>query len=366
MSKLRFTITHSCLLSVLLAAATGCVVDEEVSTTDEPAEATAPPSVLARSANDPQLRWVMHGRPGFARLLRQDASGVVQLVREVPAGAVQWRPVAVAGDRLLWQSTTTNQLSLFRLDAAGNILSHRLITPPTGFLARGLAIEQQNVDCPPPADSALTYLILLERPATIANPFEPPRLLRVVDGAPIAPSVPLPFNASFRTVRELRRIGGDFFALAFRETSNPESGGVTYLLRQADGSFSPVQTTLFDSTRGAYRCIADNPSVPCPDLDPGVAPGAGYRLASLAWAMPVGYLGAASNPRLYALWSVPGDGRATAFVLQPGSSMVGPGTVLDDPSHASTGESLAPTSQSACSLFDPWTPPRGWPSRPAL
>lgn len=360
-------ITSSWILAALLAASTGCLVEDEAPLPDEaPGTIDVEPTALAPSSNDPQLRWVMHGRPGFARLLRQDASGAVQLVREVPAGSVQWRPVAVAGDRLLWQSTTTNQLSMFRLDSSGNILSHRLIDPPAGFRARGLAIEQQNVDCPPPADSALTYLILLEHPPTIANPFEAPRLLRVVDGAPVAPSVPLPVNVSFRTVRELRRIGGSFFALAFRETSDPERGGVTYLLRNGDGSFSPIQTTLFDSTHGAYGCVADDPSVPCPDLEPGVAPGPGYRLSSLGWTMPVGNLGAPSNPRLYLLWSVPNDGRATAFVVPPGSSMVGPGTILDDPSHASTGESLAPISASSCGLFDPWTPPRGWPSTPSL
>lgn len=353
------------ILAALIAAAPACAIDDGPDPTDDELDVDVDfdPSVQIVQPFDPVLRWVLHGRPGFARLHRPDANGNLQLVREVPAGAVQWRAVAVAGDRLLWQSTVTGQLSLFRLDANANVISFRLINVPAGLQARGLAVEQDTT-CPMPADGALTYQILLERPGSLTVPFEPPQVLRVgSNGVALGPPTALPITYAFQTVREFRRVGGDFWGLVFQSNADPESGGISYYLRRVDGSFHFIMTTFFSATGGLTGCTTTGPT--CPTAVGGF-PGPGYRLASIGHGAAAGFFGAPVSPGPYALWARPNDGRAVALSVRPGLEMFTLPTVLDDPANANTGVSLALASVTECGLFEPFNPPPGWPTNPPL
>jgi hypothetical protein len=358
--------SRSWILAALVAVAPACAIDEGPDPTADALDPTldVDPSVQIVQPFDPVLRWVLHARPGFARLHRPDANGNLQLVREVPAGAVQWRAVAVAGDRLLWQSTVTGQLSLFRLDANANVVSFRLINAPAGLLARGLAVEQ-DATCPMPADGALTYQILLERPGSLTVPFEPPQVLRVdSSGVALGPPTALPVTYAFSTVREFRRVGGDFFGLVFQSNADPEAGGISYFLRRVDGSFHFIMTTYFSATAGLTGCTTTGPA--CPTGIVGGAPGPGYRLASIGHGAVVGFPGVPIDPGPFALWARPNDGRAQAFLVRPGSAMGVLPTFLDDPANANTGVSLAMASITSCGLVEPFTPPPGWPTNPPL
>jgi hypothetical protein len=286
----------------------------------------------------PSLRWVMYGLPGTARLMRPDANGNMVLVRDVPAGAVQWRAVAVAGDRLLWQSNVNHALSLFRLDNAGNILSFKLLQGlPTGFRARGLSADQ-DVICPPVADNQLTYSVLIERPPSLQNGFqyEAPRVMHYDNAGNHLSTETLPNNFPFATVREFRPVGGDIFALVYRDTGNLENGGITYYRREA-GSYVRLFTNTFTSAGGLTGCISHDGTA-CTNLG-GAAPGAGFRPASIAVARRVGYL--PDQPAMtYTLWSRSGDGVTSAYQTPDGQAMIAPELELDG-GGTFTGESFA-------------------------
>lgn len=290
-------------------------------------------------AETPSLRWVMYGLPGTARLMRPDANGNMVLVRDVPAGAVQWRAVAVAGDRLLWQSNVNHALSLFRLDNAGNILSFKLLQGlPTGFRARGLAADQ-DATCPAVADNQLTYSVLIERPPSLQNGFqyEAPRVMHYDNAGNHLSTETLPNNFPFATVREFRPVGGDIFALVYRDTGNLENGGITYYRREP-GGFVRLITNTFTSAGGLTGCISHDGTA-CTDILGGAAPGAGFRPASIAVARRVGYL--PDQPAVtYTLWSRSGDGVTSAYQTPNGEAMAAPEIELDGGA-TFTGESFA-------------------------
>src|SRR5262245_22847492 len=164
MNKRTTTITAMALAMASAAAALVSCTDGLAP--DEANEATA---TQALTWSAPRLKWILYAVPGTAQLARRDLSTGVVSVLKTHAFATHWRPVSVAGNKLLWQRTDTGQVSLWTIDNAGNYVRHAIFAPPgSGFQAASIALSDDGA-CPAMQLRYRTYVIKLEGPARVTG-----------------------------------------------------------------------------------------------------------------------------------------------------------------------------------------------------
>ncbi len=110
-----------------------CVVENEESSTQELRGALS-------TTRLPDFGWMMWSDRGRVALSGLDERSGELRVRASYSFSDHWRAVGVAGDKLLWQRTDIDLLSLWTVDENGGYRTHVYLTPPRGFQAVSIAV----------------------------------------------------------------------------------------------------------------------------------------------------------------------------------------------------------------------------------
>jgi hypothetical protein len=304
-------------LAMLCAAAAlaSCV---DAPATDEPDQATAQQALTPWSA--PRLKWILYGTPGTAKLARRDlVTGVVSVLK-THAFDTHWRPVSIAGNKLLWQRTDTGEVSLWTIDSAGNYVRHNVYAPPgPGYRAASIALSDDGA-CPAMLLQFRTYVITfeggLEANSNIIREAAPV-LWMVDDAGAILSTDTLPNAANlFSTIRDFRPEKFGRWALVTVPTGIALfSGSVSYYDRSI-GTWLRLRTDSYSASGGLISCALD--TLPPPLSNPtscatnfvDSGPGAGYALSGFQLAQDVTSNNMANN----LLWTR-SDGTAAVYAL---------------------------------------------------
>lgn len=227
--------------------------------TDDADEAFASQALTPWSA--PRLKWILYGTPGTAQLARRDLTTGVVSVLKTHAFATHWRPVSIAGNKLLWQRTDTGQVSLWTIDSAGNYQRHLFYNPPAaGYRAVSIALSDDGA-CPAMQLPSRTYVITFEGPAQVVNNvFQKPApvLWMVDDAGTILSTDTLPgANNLFTTIRDFRpEKFGRWALLTVPNGVALYSGAVSYF-DHTTGSWFRLRTDSYSASGGLTACTLD-------------------------------------------------------------------------------------------------------------
>src|SRR5262245_8728629 len=340
MNKRTTTITAMALAMASAAAALVSCTDGLAP--DEANEATA---TQALTWSAPRLKWILYAVPGTAQLARRDLSTGVVSVLKTHAFATHWRPVSVAGNKLLWQRTDTGQVSLWTIDSAGNYQRHVFLTPPAGFQAASIALSDDGA-CPAMQLPFRTYVITFEGPAQVVGGRlqKPAPVLWMVDDAGTVLSTDTLPNANnlFSTIRDFRpEKFGRWALLTVPNTAALFAGSVSYY-DHSTGTWFRLRTDSYSATGGLTGCTLD--TLPPPFTNPASCatnfvdsgPGNSYALSSFQLAQDATSSQMANN----LLWTR-SDGTAAVFALDGGGQQTTAPTPLVSGLAGYRAESLA-------------------------
>jgi hypothetical protein len=268
----------------------------------------------------PRLKWILYGTPGTAKLARRDlVSGAVNILK-THSFTSHWRPVSVAGNKLLWQRTDTGEVSLWTIDSAGNYQRHVVYAPPApGFRAVSIALADDGA-CPAMLLPFRTYVITFEGALQVASSViqEAPPVLWMVDDAGAVLSTDTLPNASqlFSSLRDFRPDKFGRWALVNVPNFLGTSAGSVSYYDHSTGVWLRLRTDSYSATDGLTGCTLD--TLPLPLLNPtscatnftDMGPGAGYTLSGFQLAQDVTSNNMANN----LLWTT-SNGVAAVFAL---------------------------------------------------
>jgi hypothetical protein len=301
-----------------LVACTDAPGAEEAIEASDADETTTSQALTPWSA--PRLKWILYATPGTAKLARRDLSTGKVSVLKTHAFDSHWRPVSVAGNKLLWQRTDTGDVSLWTIDNSGNYQRHVTFAPPaTGFRAASIALADDGA-CPAMLLPFRRYVITFEGAVQIiGNRLQeaPPVLWMVDDAGAILSTDTLPgANQLFSTIRDFRPDKfGRWALLSVPTTVALHAGSVSYYDRST-GAWLRLRTDSYSATDGLTGCALD--TLPPPLANPtscatsftDTGPGSGYALAGFQLAQDVTSNNMANN----LLWSA-SNGVAAVYAL---------------------------------------------------
>lgn len=313
----------------------------------------------------PRLKWILHARAGTARLARLDpATGVVSgLVTHTYAA--HWRPVSVAGNKLLWQRTDTGEVALWTIDQAGNLVrTIGVALPAAGYRAVSIALEDDGA-CPVRLLSARRYVITFEGPlqSSLGTLREAPTILVTVDdGGVRQSSESLPGAADlFSALRDFRPARDGRWALLSTTTSalTGATHSVTYY-EKYQGLWYRLRTDRYTAAAGLTGCTLHPDGVgltSCASNFTDRAPGAGYDATSFQMAQDTN-----SNASGNTLLWTKADGTSAVFALDPLGQQTSAPTPLTPTAAAFPAVSLgaadgSPGFSYLCQLTPPPPPP---------
>lgn len=309
------TAMGSRLAMLAIATLASCAVAPEADGTDE---ATTVQALTPWSA--PRLKWILYATPGTAKLARRDLITGAVSVLKTHAFATNWRPVSIAGNKLLWQRTDTGEVSLWTIDSAGNYVRHNVYAPPApGFRAASIALSDDGA-CPAMQLPFRTYVITFEGALQTTNNVireAPPVLWMVDDAGTILSTDSLPNAANlFSTIRDFRPEKFHRWALLTVPNSASLSSGSVSYYDHSTGTWFRIRTDSYSASGGLTSCALD--TLPPPFSNPTSCatnfvdngPGSGYALSGFQLAQDVTSNNMANN----LLWTRT-DGTAAVYAL---------------------------------------------------
>lgn len=317
--------------------------------TDDADEAVASQALTPWSA--PRLKWILYGTPGTAQLARRDLITGAVSVLKTHAFATNWRPVSIAGNKLLWQRTDTGQVSLWTIDNAGNYQRHLFYNPPgAGYRAVSIALSDDGA-CPATQLPFRTYVITFEGPVQVVNNVlqKPAPVLWMVDDAGTILSTDTLPSASnlFTTIRDFRpEKFGRWALLTVPNGVALYSGAVSYF-DHSIGTWFRLRTDSYSAAGGLTACSLD--TLPPPFVNPtscatsfvDSGPGSGYALSGFQLAQDVTSNNMANN----LLWTRT-DGTAAVYALDALGQQTSAPTALVSGLAGYRAESLAGSDES--------------------
>lgn len=268
----------------------------------------------------PRLKWILHAQPGVARLARLDPATRQVSPLVTHTFATHWRPVSVAGNKLLWQRTDTGEVALWTIDQNGNFVRTIGVTlPAAGYRAVSIALEDDGA-CPARILSARHYVIAFEGPvqSSLGTLREGPTTLVTVDdaGARLG-SESLPGAADlFSSLRDFRPARDGRWALL--STSSSALGGATHAVtyyEKLGGVWYRLRTDRYTAAAGLTGCTLHPDGIGVTSCSSNVndrAPGAGYDATSFQLAQDT-----SSNAFANTLLWTKADGTSAVFALDP-------------------------------------------------
>lgn len=325
----------------------------------------APAPTLAAST-DPYLGWVLYSEPGTARLVRVDpATGVATTLR-VWTFNTHWRPVGVAGNKLLWQRTDTGDVSLWTVNDTGGYVTHTFLSPPAGFIAGGITLDQDG-HCPMVDTEDRTYTVLFQREASTW--FTPaPQLWHLDATDAVTMTEALPVSYPWTHLRDFRYTADGYGALVYKnifsfQGSGSDGTAIDWYGRDGAGNLERLRTDTYSATQGNVGCVAHQPGVQCFVDTNDAIPGAGHQLTSMVTTRNAG---GNMLPASYLLWTRT-DGTAKSYRLGLYSGkLLGPEAPIVTPHSGTSAVSFTSDAPEFCPIqIDPVDPP-SFPSDPVL
>lgn len=314
MRRMAAWLTTLCSAAVLVS----CTDELAAGEAGEVGEATASQALTPWSA--PRLKWILYGTPGTAKLARRDLGTGVVNVLKTHSFATHWRPVSIAGNKLLWQRTDTGEVSLWTIDNAGNYQRHVFLAPPgPGYRAASIALSDDGA-CPAMQLPFRTYVITFEGPVQANGNIlqkAAPVLWMVNDAGAILDTDTLPnANHLFSAIRDFRPEKFGRWALVTVPTGIAVFSGSVSYYDHSLGTWYRLRTDTYSASGGLVTCTLDTLPPPlgnptnCATNFVDTGPGAGYTLAGFQLAQDV----TSNNMGNNLLWTRT-DGTAAAYAL---------------------------------------------------
>lgn len=337
--------------------------DGQIHDADDPrlADAAAP---AAASSTDPSLRWVLYSEPGVARLVRVDAATGVATTPRTWTFSSHWVPIGIAGDKLLWQRSDTDEVSLWTIDVNGGYVSHVVFQPPAGWRARGITLDQEG-QCPMPPAAQTTTTILFERPPTSYFYLPPPVLWHLDHAGVVDSTESFPTSYPWAELRDFRLTADGYGALIHRNSFAFEGDGtaIDWYGRDDDGNLLRLRTDTYSAAQGNVGCTPHEPDVQCFFDTADEAPGAGHELTSMVTTRTAGN---GPLPASYLLWTK-ADGTAKSYRLGLyGGKLLAPAAPISTPHAGSEAVSFTGQSPAFCPIAVPPQAPPELPGDPVL
>ena len=312
------------------------------------------------ASTDPWLSWVLYAKPGQAKLVSVDPStGVATTEVTTTNYGADWLPIGIAGSRVLWQNQSTGLMSLWTIDANGDLVTYRTYQPPSGWRVKGITLDQEG-QCPLPPESRRSYTVLFERPP-LPWYTPSPALWHLDDDGDWAATEYLPTSYPYNELRDFRYSPHGYGALIYKAPFAIQGDGSTidWFGRNSNGFLERLRTDRYSATQGNAGCTSHLPGVSCFfDLN-DTAPGAGYRLTSMVTTMRAS---GSYTPTSYLLWSKT-DGTATNLRLNTGQydgKLYSPAAPITTNNGGFEAVSETGNAYSFCplpgDLPDPWAP----------
>lgn len=325
-----------------------------------------PTGVQAVASTDPMLSWVLYSEPGIARLVQVDAATGTATTARTWSFSTHWLPVGIAGSKLLWQRSDTGQLSLWTIDATGGYAGHQYITPPAGYTARGITLDQEG-QCPVADAEDRTYTILFQRYG--ASPwFTPaPELWHLDANGAVTSTESLPTTYPWTYLRDFRYTTHGYAALVYRSIfalqGNGDGTAIDWYGRDGNGDLERLRTDTYSATEGNVGCTAHQPGVQCFFDTNDEVPGAGHELTSMVTTRTAG----GNNPAAsYLLWTR-SDGTAKSYRLGLyGAQLFAPDAPIVTPHVGTSAVSLTGDAPEFCPIPQDPEPPSEFPSDPVI
>ncbi len=291
----------------------------------------------------PNLKWILYSVPGTAKLARRTNPGSSSVdsvsVIKTHAFSTHWKPIGVAGNKLLWQRTDTGEVNLWTIDATtGNMVGQQNIAlPGPGWKAASIALTDDGV-CPAPGISQRTYVITFEGPSPGLGQNKPQPILKMVSNSgTVLDSSTLPLTmGALTSIRDFRRAASGRWAVVTQTFSG--TADVTYFQRH-QGSWVRLRTDSYSAANGMTGCTitpAGATVTTCAPSFNDTGAGAGYEIAGFQIVQNITSTLVANG----LVWTRT-DGTAKVFALEPlGEQNTAP-TVLNSGLATYSAKSLA-------------------------
>jgi len=270
-----------------------------------------PTGVQAAASTDPMLSWVLYSEPGTAHLVQVDAATGTATTARTWSFSTHWLPVGIAGNKLLWQRTDTGEISLWTINATGGYAGHQIITPPAGYTARGITLDQEG-QCPVADEEDRTYTVLFQRYGSSPWFTPSPALWHLDANGAVTSTETLPTSYPWSYLRDFRYTADGHAALLYRPVFTLLGSGdsaLDWYGRDANGDLERLRTDTYSATQGNIGCTAHQPGVQCFFDTNDEIPGAGHELTSMLTTRTAG---GNNLPASYLLWTRT-DGTAKSY-----------------------------------------------------
>jgi hypothetical protein len=240
-------ISYAALCASVLAA---CAPLESEETREDVGEADD----ALTNWTQPRLRWALFGKLGSAKLATYNpATGLSHLVTHNVAS--QFRAAGAAGNKLMWQSTTTGAVTLWTLNANGAMTGFNTVTPPSSsWRAVSIALSDDGA-CPAALPEYRTFVITFEGPVHPLSHQKQVRL-RLVDnvGATLEEEV-LTYIGENASVRDSRpAFNGEWSLLEERSSLAGIGANVTLFARSPTNGWVRLRSEGYTAASGITSC----------------------------------------------------------------------------------------------------------------